>query len=71
MFDLRGKSVPQLEWEINIGCGKHANKVVLKSLYCSLCCINMMVMGAYQYLFALVVGKKFLYCFTHLVVHDV
>ncbi len=71
IFDLQGKSVPQLEWEIDIGCGEHTDKVVLKGLYYPLCCISTMVMGSYQHQFALVLGKKFLYGLTCLVVHDV
>jgi hypothetical protein len=71
IFDLWGKSVSQLEWEIAISCGKRADKVVLKALYCPLCHINAMVMGFHQHQLELVLDKKFLYELTCLVVHDV
>ncbi len=35
-FDLQGESVSQLEWDLAISCGKHADKVILKYLYCPL-----------------------------------
>ncbi len=70
-FHLQSESVPQLEWELAISCGKRADKVVLKGLYCPFCCINTMVMGFYLHLFAIVLDEKFLYGLICLVVHDV
>jgi hypothetical protein len=60
IFDLRSKSVPQLEWKIAIGCGERADKVVIKGLYCPHCHINTMFMGFHQHQFALVLSKKFI-----------
>ncbi len=43
--DLGCQPVPQLEWEITIGCCKGLNKRIFKCLYCAFSCIHVVIMG--------------------------
>ena len=51
---MDGKLIPQLEWEIRVGCAQATDEVVLERLDCAFCRIDLVVVWLHKLPFAFV-----------------